>query len=773
MAKKTMNEQNEQTKKTTKTNKAADSAKAASKSESVKSEAETVKESAENTDTAAEAADAAKAAEKSAEKSAKSSAKSAKTSSKSAKSSAKTAKSAAKAAETAAEDTVKAAETAAEDTVKAAETAAEDAADAVQDQADASAGDYDKMVDDASRKTSKEIKAEREALENSLKAEREEIKNREEDMKNRQKAVKKMRQEESKKRRNEIKNSVEEKKVKFHESAKEMSSDLRGMLTKEINSMQRIKKTRGAEILAIFAKHNFYMGGFSPVELRTTLEDLGPTYVKIGQIMSSRADMLPESYCKELEKLRQNVQELDPKVARAVIEQETGKKIDEIFSEFVDKPLGSASIGQVHQGTLKDGTKVCIKVQRPLIADMMRNDFVLLKKIAGTMNTIKEGEDIQKEEAVDLLSVISELEKVTNEELDFRVEAQNTISFKEQCIQDETKITCPTIYTDLTTERIMTMTFVDGYSISKRDRLIEDGIDPNDIGAAIIDNYLHQVLDVGYFHADPHQGNIMVSKGVPYWIDFGMVGHLTEANIKMIQDLILAVIETDTEALVNAGMAMGATSPKTDRAKLTADLDGMINRYMSVTNLDELDTAALLTDVTNCLGENYIKIPGEYTMLIRSIGTIEGVLEQLCPELNLFKMITDKLLARAKQSFDLQKTLMDVGKDAMSLSKKATKIPVLISDALNSVVKGRAKINLELTGYQELMDQISGMVKYSILALFSCVIFFGSCILCMTNIEPKTSSGMPLLAVFGFIFSIALGIFTIKKLIQSEDEHSK
>ncbi len=667
---------------------------------------------------------------------------------------------AAKTADAAADDAAKTADAVADDAAKTADTAAGDAAksDETAQAPDADSADKNAAGDNKA-KTSKEIRKERRELENSLKAERVDIKNRE-------KELKMMRQKESQKRRDEMKNSVVETKTKFHESAKEMSNELTGMLTKEIAAMKRLSKTRSAEILAIFAKHNFYIGGFTPAELRTTLEDLGPTYVKIGQIMSSRVDMLPESYCKELEKLRQNVKELDPAIARAVIEQETGKKIDEIFSEFVDKPIGSASIGQAHRGTLLDGTKVVIKVQRPLIADMMRNDFVLLKKIASMVNTIKEGNDEENNDSVDLLSVISELEKVTNEELDFRVEAENTIFFKENCIEDETKISCPTIYPELTTERIMTMSLVDGYSVAKRDKLVEDGYDPNEIGAVIIDNYLHQVLDVGTFHADPHQGNLMVSKGVPYWIDFGMIGHLTDGNIKLIQDLILAIIQTDTEALVNAGMAMGAASPKTDRAKLTADLDGMINRYMSVTNLDELDTAALLEDVTNVLGTNYIKIPGEYTMLIRSIATIEGVIEQLCPELNLFKMITDKLLERAKQSFDLQKTLLDAGKDALSLGKKATKIPVLISDVLNSVVKGRTKINLELTGYQELMSQVTEMVKSVILALFSCIMFFGSCMLCMTDIEPKTSSGMPLLAVAGFIFSISLGIYTIKKLVK-------
>ena len=270
-------------------------------------------------------------------------------------------------------------------------------------------------------------------------------------------------------------------------------------------------KKRGAEMLAVFAKHNFYANGLTPVELRTTLEDLGPTYVKIGQIMSSRTDMLPKAYCRELEKLRSNVKPLDAADARRVIEQETGKTIDEIYSEFRDKPLGSASIGQAHYGVLKDGTKVVTKVQRPGIADMMRNDFVLLKKFAGMLSVSAEADEDSG--TLDLMGILLELEKVTEEELDFRVEAENTRQFRKLCIDDETKISCPTIIDELTTERIMTMTFVDGYSLSHRDRVEQDGYDRVEIGKTLLNNYLHQVMDAGFFHGDPHQGNIMVSGG--------------------------------------------------------------------------------------------------------------------------------------------------------------------------------------------------------------------------------------------------------------------
>ena len=574
---------------------------------------------------------------------------------------------------------------------------------------------------------------------------------------------KQKRQDAVQKSKRELQEELEKRKQALKHTQAEMSTKMKQLLSGELREMKKSERTRGAEIIAVFAKHNFYANGFTPYELRTTLEDLGPTYVKIGQIMSSRVDMLPERYCKELEKLRQNVKELEPELARAVIEQETGKKIDEIYQEFRDKPLGSASIGQAHYAVLKDGTKVVTKVQRPLIADMMRKDFVLLKKLGKIINTISDTDD-DSEQMIDLVSVIDELEKVTNEELDFRVEAENTRFFKENCIEDEEKITCPTVIDELTTERIFTMTFVDGYSISKKDRLIEEGYDPEQIGSVILDNYLHQVLDVGTFHADPHQGNLMISQGKPVWIDFGMIGRITEADVNMIQALILSLVDRDLDTMVNTIMSMGATSAKTDRNKLMEDADVMFDKYMNVTNLAELDLSTLLEEVTDLADKHHISLPGKYTMLVRSIATIEGVIEQLCPELNLFQQITDKLMERVKKNLDVKQELVSAGKDILGVGKKVAKMPELAYDALNGMVKGRTKVNLELTAYEDILNKLNETTKNIILAVFACVLFIGSCVLSSTDLKPQTPNGQPLIAAVGMVFSIALAIFTVRRM---------
>ncbi len=564
--------------------------------------------------------------------------------------------------------------------------------------------------------------------------------------------------------KDELQKMLEDMKAQFEHTPMAITPELEKLLSSEIREEKKEKK-RAAQMLGVLAKHNFYANGLTPEELRTTLEDLGPTYVKIGQIMSSRVDLLPEKYCVELEKLRQNVKPLDPAVSRAVIEAETGKKIDEIFREFRDEPIGSASIGQVHYGVLLDGTKVVTKVQRPLIADMMQKDFDLLKglgSLLGGGDSSDSGGD-----AMDLVTIIEEFEKVTKEELDFRIEAANTKFFKEEILNDG-KATCPTVIDDLTTERIFTMTFVDGCSVGKIEKLAEQGTDPMQAGRDILESYLHQVFDAGIFHADPHQGNIMVSGGKIHWIDFGMIGQITEADMNALQNLIVGLLRGDVDAMADGVLSIGTGSAATDRNKLKEDLEAFSAKYLNVSSLSDIDFSALLGEVCDLADKHHIVMPGRFTMLVRSSLTIEGVMEQLCPELNLFDIISEKLMDRMKKSFSLEKEILSLGQGVLDVGNKVTKIPQLAADALSDVMKGRLKINFELTGYEDLIRDLNEKINDIILVIIACVVFSGGCRLCQTELKPLTPGGMPLIALVLLMIGVSLGIYALKRIFRKK-----
>ena len=256
----------------------------------------------------------------------------------------------------------------------------------------------------------------------------------------------------------------------------------------------------------------------------------------------------------------------------------------------------------------------------------------------------------------------------------------------------------------------------------------------------------------------------MIAHGVPTWIDFGMIGRVTDRDINTIQTLILSLIDMDLDGLVNGICALGAASPKTNRAKLIEDAEAMMNKYMSVTNLDDLDTSALLEEIMDLAGKHHISMPGKFTMLVRSIATIEGVLEEFCPKLNLFTLLTDRFMERARKSFDLKAELTSGGKEFLAMSKKTVKIPVLASDALNTFVKGRTKMTLEVTGYDDLLKKGAKTLKNLVLALFACILFIGSCILCTADVRPKTPNGIPLIAGLGLVVSVGLAIYVIRQM---------
>ena len=552
-------------------------------------------------------------------------------------------------------------------------------------------------------------------------------------------------------------------KAEFTHTPMELTPDLEKLLSEELKAEKKNTK-RAAQMISVLAKHNFYANGLTPEELRTTLEDLGPTYVKIGQIMSSRVDLLPEIYCKELEKLRQNVKELDPAISRAVIEAETGRKIDEIYSEFRDAPIGSASIGQVHYGVLKDGTKVVTKVQRPLIAEMMQKDFDLLKKLAPLLD----GDEASKDpDALSLGSIIDEFEKVTKEELDFRIEAANTKFFREVVLADG-RCTCPMVIDDLTTERIFTMTFVEGCSVSKKDQLADQGTDPMQVGRDILESYLQQVFDAGIFHADPHQGNIMVSGGKVHWIDFGMIGEITEADITALENIVVGLLKSDTDTIADGVLSIGKSGAGTDRNKLKDDLELFCAKYMNVSSLSDIDFSGLLGEVCDLADKHHITMPGRFTMLVRSFLTIEGVMEQLCPELDLFDVISNKLMDRMKKSFSLEKEIKGLGSGILDVGKKVSKIPQMVADALNDVIKGRLKINFELSGYEELSDGLNQKINDIILVIIGCVLFSGGCKLSDTQIRPILPNGMPLIAVIVLMIGASLLIFALKRIFKKK-----
>lgn len=511
------------------------------------------------------------------------------------------------------------------------------------------------------------------------------------------------------------------------------------------------------EILGVIKKHKIVKNGLTPENLRSILEDLGPTFIKIGQIMSSRTDILPKEYCEQLEMLREDVKPLPIETIREEIENELGKKIEEVFSSIDEKPLGSASIGQVHSATLLDGRKVVIKVQRPFVAEIMMKDFALLNnaatmlKLAPVNNTI------------DFKMVLKELEEVSKDELDFRIEAGNTAQFYEN-MKDIKYVTCPIIEKDLTTQRIMTMSYVKGFSIGNLEKLDENGYDRKEIAIKLVTNYMKQVIDDGLFHADPHQGNILIDEGQIVWLDMGMVGHLSKKEAGIIRTAITAVSRKDVNLMKNAVLSFGKVNGEINHPKLFADIDEIMDKYCS-SSIEELDIGALLDDIIALATKHNISLPEGFSMLVRGLITIEGVVAKLNVDVNMVELFTGRVMDEFIDKFDLKNELAYNAACIYDSAKKALIIPSLSADAMKTFIKGNTKVNLEFVDYEKIIKRFEKIVGDVIVCIITAAILLSSSLICMTNMKPQIL-GIPALGFVGFVAAVIMGIYLIIEILR-------
>ena len=309
--------------------------------------------------------------------------------------------------------------------------------------------------------------------------------------------------------------------------------------------LTRRGKLKRLKQIAQIANHFDVLHGLTPVKMRLMLEALGPTFVKVGQILSMRSEILPQPFCDELAKLRADADPMPYSTVLQVLEDEYGRPVDEIFDHIDATPLGSASLAQVHSAKLTSGEDVAIKVQRPGVRETMAQDVSIMRSIAKVATRT-----MHSAQVVDLSGVVEELWDTFESETDFLVEARNLSEFNRFC--DRYKyMDCPKPYIDLCTEHVVVMDYVEGISVSHPDQLLEAGYDLKEIGTKLVDNYATQVLDEGFFHADPHPGNIMVSGGRIVLLDLGMTGRLNAKTRSVLKDMIFAVAEQDSPALAD------------------------------------------------------------------------------------------------------------------------------------------------------------------------------------------------------------------------------
>ena len=516
--------------------------------------------------------------------------------------------------------------------------------------------------------------------------------------------------------------------------------------------------SRFREIISVLRKHNI-THGLSPKKLRLIMEDLGPTFVKIGQIMALHSDILPKAYCDELMELCTDARPMPFEEAVSVIDESYGRSWKKVFASIEETPIGSASIAQVHRAVLKSGEEVVVKIQRKGIYEMMARDIEFIRK------AIKLMPPISLKGMADFDLVLDELWSVTRDEMNFLTEASNIEEFARRN-KDVNFVQTPVLYQQYTTVHVLVMEYIDGCGIDEKDKLLEKGYDLKEIGSKLVDNYIKQVMDDGFFHADPHSGNVKIRDGKIVWIDMGMMGRLTEHDREMITLAIEGVALNDVGLILKAVLGLGEFKERPDQRKLYEDIEGLLLKYGS-TDMGKINVAEVMTDLMEVMKENKIRMPHGLTMLARGLTNMEGVLADIAPQINMIEIASRHISEIMWKDFDWKKELKQAGKNIYRSMHKAVEVPGLAADALHGLMKGQTRVNLDLHASNDLAQLLRRLVRNVVMGLWVMALLISSSIICTTNMKPKIW-GIPAIGVIGYLFAFAIVMYVLIKHIFSK-----
>ncbi len=508
-------------------------------------------------------------------------------------------------------------------------------------------------------------------------------------------------------------------------------------------------KERLFEILSVIKK-NGILSGLTPQKLRKTCEDLGPTFVKIGQILSNRPDLLSDDYIDELSKLRSKVKPMEYAEVLDIIDHETPRRLFEIFSKIDTKPLGSASIAQVHKATLKNGDEVVIKVQRRNIKEKMTTDIRIMKKACKILRV----ESIINH-IISIDDILDELLATAIEEMNFVKEAANIEEFAEKN-GDYAYLKVPKVYKEITSERMLVMEYIDGIRINNIKELLNGGYDLDEISVKLADNYIYQALDTGFFHADPHPDNVYIMDGKIVYLDFGMMGRLSNQNRSILKKCLANINDNDMFELEKNLLILVDARGNVDHNRLRNDLERILDKNKSQ-DIANIDIASFVNDLMTMFVTNGLNVPHDITMLVRGIVVLEGTLETVNPNINLLQVIKNRMARRTLKDL-INKDHLEKGVSDVVLGiNKLTKLPSDMHTFFKEASNGNMRLNMQLPEANKYFDRLEKMVHRIVVCILDVAFILGAALIASNRVETTEQSFLFYLFVFlGIVFTIWL-----------------
>jgi ubiquinone biosynthesis protein len=448
--------------------------------------------------------------------------------------------------------------------------------------------------------------------------------------------------------------------------------------------------------------------------IRQVIEELGPTYVKIGQVASTRADIIPEEILKELEKLQDNVPSFSFEQVTRIIEEELGSPLEEIFSWIDERVIAAASIGQVHRAQLRTGELVAVKVQRPQIKAMIETDLEILLDLA----TLAEHR-IERMERLQLRDVVEEFAKSLHNELDYSIEARNAEKIAKQFENDPT-IHIPVIYWDYSTRTVLTMEFVEGLKLNQFEEIEKKGYDRKVIAEQLVRALFHQVLIEGFFHADPHPGNIfLLQGGVVSFIDFGMVGRLTLEMKQNFASLVIGMKRKSTGSMIKAILRIGIIPDEVNLPLLTNDVDELREKYMDIP-MSRISLGEAINDLFKVAFHHRIRIPSDFALLAKCLLTLEGIVAKLDPHLSVMDMAEPYGIRLLKERNRPSTIAGRIWQNISDYSDLLVDLPKHMQDLMRNLMRGRIRFEVSVPGFDiflRKLDRFTNQLSFSIVLL--------------------------------------------------------
>lgn len=500
------------------------------------------------------------------------------------------------------------------------------------------------------------------------------------------------------------------------------------------------------------------------VMLRRTLERLGPTFIKFGQLLSVRPDLIPKEYAKELEKLQDSVQPFPFSEAKSIIERELGKGIEQVFLHFEKKPIASASISQVYKAVLKSGERVAVKVQRPNVRHIMETDIEIMSYFANLLE--KNVDKIKKFKPV---KIVSEFREWTEKELDFRLEARNAKRFYSNFKGSKT-VRIPKVYDNLTSENVLTLEFIEGVELHNIIEIRKRKLNFNEVIKNGFNAIMTQVFVHGIFHADPHPGNIIVmGDNSIAFVDFGIVGYFDERLKGKCTDLLYGIITQNSEIIMDTLTGMGMESDSINYEQLKSDIEFIV-QPLQYSSIKEIKVSRVLEEVLELALNHRLSVPASLVLFGKTIITLEGVALEYDPNFKIIetaKPFIEKLMAKRKNPLYAWKSFMhSVGR----YRKFAEEFPEKAERALDKIQSGAIKINIQDTDINRLateLDRSSDRIAYGLLIA---ALLITSALL--INVEKGPSIiGIPFLAFFSFFFASILTAILFLSIIREKFRH--